>query len=66
MLMADIAEQHTDDGGYYFGNGGIEMKILYQQFYKKNIEQYIPYHNYKIPEQLHMAFYGRVGPHNVF
>jgi hypothetical protein len=30
MLVADITKKHADYGGYYFGNGRIKMKILYQ------------------------------------
>ena len=66
MLAACITKYYADGGSNDFGDGGIKVAIFNQQFYKENIKQEVDDDRNKIPEQLHMTFYNRLRPHNIF
>jgi hypothetical protein len=50
--LRNIAEGHHDDRRADFGNGGIEMKALHEEFQENIIEEYCAQHRQEVAEKL--------------
>ena len=50
MFLSHVAERDHDDGGQHFGDGGIDMKLLYEELDKYVVQQEADQHQDEITE----------------
>lgn len=66
MPLGKVAEGHHNHRNQHFGNSGVEVQLLHEQFDEEDIHQYANGHNGKVTEQLHPSAQAGSGEGDVF